>query len=93
MIKTLRLAGLSAAAVLLAGAASAQNANTGGAAPGTTNGMSSSMSTGAATGSEASPSVQLKNSVGTGDDAVLNAPGEKTPGSMSKSQPSNLNGQ
>lgn len=71
-----------------------------GAGSGTTGGMINGQSnentqmqhTGAANGSETVPSQDHKTGIGTGDNAVLNAPRETVPGTQPKSQPSNLNG-
>lgn len=74
----------------ITGAGSGSN---GGSLTGTTNENSSTLKTGADNGGEAVPSKQDRTGVGTGDNAVLNAPRETVPGTKPGSQPSNLNGQ
>ena len=72
----------------------AGSGSTGGTLTGKTNESSPDLKTGAANGEETVPDKQDKgHSVGTGDNAVLNAPREAVPGTKSNSQPSNLNGQ
>ena len=74
----------------ITGAGSGSN---GGSLTGKTNENGSMLKTGADNGGEAVPSKQDHTGVGTGDNAVLNAPREAVPGTKSGSQPSNLNGQ
>lgn len=71
----------------------AGSGSTGGMVNGTTNESTQMQKTGAANGGEVVQSQQGKAGTGTGDNAVLNAPREAPPGTQSKSQPSNLNGQ
>ncbi len=74
------------------GITGAGSGSTGGSITCKTNESSPTMKTGADNGGEAVPSKQGKGA-GTGDNAVLNAPRETAPGTVSKTQPSNLNGQ
>ena len=74
----------------ITGAGSGSN---GGTLTGKTDENNSMMKTGADNGGEAVPSKQDHKGVGTGDNAVLNAPRETIPDTKSGSQPSNLNGQ
>lgn len=74
----------------ITGAGSGSN---GGTLTGKTNENSQTLRTGADNAGEAVPSKQDRTGVGTGDNAVLNAPRETVPGTMAPSGPSNLNGQ
>ena len=71
----------------------AGSGTTGGMVNGTSNENTQMQHTGAANGGETVPSQTNKTGIGTGDNAVLNAPRETVPGTQPKSQPSNLNGQ
>jgi hypothetical protein len=88
-----------ASCALLAGPAvaaeviGAGSGSTGGMINGNSNENTQMQHTGAANGSETVPSQDHKTGIGTGDNAVLNAPRETVPGTQPKSQPSNLNGQ
>ncbi|MDX7954070.1 hypothetical protein P7D22_23310 [Lichenihabitans sp. Uapishka_5] len=75
-----------------AGITGAGSGSTGGTMTGAGTQNGSGLKTGADNGDEAVPSKQDRTGVGTGDNAVLNAPREAVPGSKPGSQPSNLNG-
>jgi hypothetical protein len=75
------------------GVTGAGSGSNGGSLTGKSNENNSMLKTGAENGGEAVPSKQDRTGVGTGDNAVLNAPRETVPGSKPGSQPSNLNGQ
>lgn len=74
----------------ITGAGSGSN---GGTLTGKTNENGTTLKTGADNGEETVPSKQDRRGIGTGDNAVLNAPRETIPDTKSGSQPSNLNGQ
>jgi hypothetical protein len=92
------LLGLATSLLLVAGVPAraqidgAGSGSTGGTIEGKTNESSMSTRTGADNGGEPVPSGNGKAGNGTGDNAVLNAPREKPPGSQPGSLPSNLNG-
>lgn len=99
MPRFLRLVLVSAACLSVAGPAFADgitgsgSGSNGGTLTGKTNENTQMMKTGADNGGETVPSKQDRTGVGTGDNAVLNAPRETVPGTMAPSMPSNLNGQ
>ncbi len=96
MIRTVVMAAalsLAVASPTLAQSSDASADSTRGAATSATNKSTLSTQTGADTGQSPVTSSVPKAAAGQGDSAILNAPGEKVPGTGSKSQPSNLNGQ
>ena len=91
---SLSFAGLALVSPALAdGITGAGSGSNGGSLTGKTNENTQMMKTGADNGGEAVPSKQDRTGVGTGDNAVLNAPRETVPGTMAPSNASNLNGQ
>ena len=99
MIRASSIVAVATALTLLAAPSFAQSVqgagsgSTGGTIEGKTNENSSMMKTGADNGQESVPSANPQAKTGTGDNALLNAPGESKPGSTGTSQPSSLNGQ